>query len=122
MKDVRHTNDTLVINLVFENGSIANISYLANGNKSLPKEYLEIASGGTSIIINDFKEMTIYGNKKKKLKLRSQDKGHRKEVEAFVEAINKGAPSPIPFAELYLSSLLPFKILESIKTSSVVSL
>jgi predicted dehydrogenase/threonine dehydrogenase-like Zn-dependent dehydrogenase len=111
-----NTNDTLVINLAFENGSIANISYFSNGNKELNKEYLEIFSSGQVAVINDFKDLSLYGKSIKNSSLSSQDKGHKQEVKAFLDAIREGKTSPIPFSEIYHSMLCAFKVEESIKS------
>ena len=122
MDTALNLNDTLAINLKFENGSIATIAYFANGSKELPKEYLEVYGSGVTAVLDDFKELTIYSKKKKRFKLSNQDKGHRQEVVAFLDAIKKGKPAPIPFDEIYLSSLVPFKIIESIQTKAILDL
>ncbi|MDZ7340882.1 MAG: bi-domain-containing oxidoreductase, partial [candidate division KSB1 bacterium] len=122
MGSTLNTQDTLVINLKFENGSIATVSYFANGSKELPKEYLEVYGNGVTAILDDFKELTIYGKKKKRYKQSNQDKGHRHEVRAFLDAVKNGLPAPIPFEEIYLSSLLPFKIIDSIRTGRTIPL
>jgi predicted dehydrogenase/threonine dehydrogenase-like Zn-dependent dehydrogenase len=113
MKDPRANNDSVVISLQFANGSIASVSYFSNGNKSLPKEYLEVFSGGVVHVIDDFKSLKTFGKTMKEVK-GTQDKGHKSEVETFMSAITKGNPSPIPFSELYLTTLATFKSLESI--------
>jgi len=112
--------DTLVVNVCFKNGSVASISYFSNGNTSLPKEYLEIFYANQVAIIEDFKIMNKYGTKSERYKLSKQDKGHRKEVEEFIDSIRKGLPTPISFQDLYLSSLAPFKIIESIQKETVI--
>jgi polar amino acid transport system substrate-binding protein len=114
MASANNLRDTLTINLQFENGSIATISYFSNGSKELNKEYLEIFTNGQSIIINDFKEMSVYGKTTKKNNLSSQDKGHKEEVKLFLEAIKKGKNCPISFDETYNSMLATFKVEESI--------
>ncbi len=63
MKDANNTNDSLNISVHYENGSIGTISYFANGSKMLPKEYVEIYAFGVTAIMNDYKELRIYGNK-----------------------------------------------------------
>lgn len=115
------TVDTVTINLAFENGSVASIAYLANGNKSLDKEYLEIHSNGVSAVLRDFKQLDIYAKNKKSFK-NTQDKGHEREVAAFLQAIEQGGACPVPFDAIYYSSLIPFKILQSIREGRVVSL
>ncbi len=122
MKDPLGLNDTLNINLLFKNGSIATISYFSNGSKELRKEYLEVFSSGMTIVINDFKTLEIYGRSRKKEKMISQDKGHKAEVAAFLNAIKNGEPTPISFEELYNSTLATFKIIESIKTGKTIKL
>jgi polar amino acid transport system substrate-binding protein len=108
--------DTLVINLSFANGSIASISYFSNGQKDLSKERLEVFSGGSVAIIDDFKTITTYG-KKVSEKSGKQDKGHSTEIELFLNSIRDGKSSPIPFDEIHHSMLVTFKVLESIALS-----
>ena len=112
--NANHLRDTLIINLKMENGSIANISYFSNGSKELSKEFLEIFSNGQSIVINDFKTMSVYGKSIHTSSLRSQDKGHKKEIATFLEAIKKGKENPIPFNETFDAMLTTFKVEESI--------
>lgn len=106
-------NDTVIINLSFENGSVANISYFSNGQKDLSKERLEVFSGGTVALIDDFKSITTYG-KKVSEKKGKQDKGHFQEVELFLASIKNGQPSPIPFEQIDHSMFVTFKVIESI--------
>jgi predicted dehydrogenase len=110
-------NDTLNVTLTYQNGSIGTISYLANGDKSLPKERIEVFAHGATAIVNDFKELTVYSmGKKKKRKLISQDKGQKEEVRQFIGSISEGNGGLIPFEEIYSTSLVTFKITESIRT------
>ena len=120
MKKPNNLLDTLVVNIGFENGSIANISYFSNGNKRVAKEYLEVFSGGQVVIIDDFKKMTICSHKTSKYRLLKQDKGYSEEVVQFIDAIKEGSPLPIAFEDIYLSTLATFKILESIRNNSTV--
>jgi predicted dehydrogenase len=113
--------DTLVINLSFENGSIAGISYFSNGSKQVSKEYLEIFCHGKTVIIHDFKTMEIYEKSIKKMKLKTQDKGHKEELVRFFHSIKDGTPSPIPYEEMYNTTLTTFKILESIKQGQPIA-
>ena len=121
MVDSQNLNDVLNVSLHHENGSIGNISYFANGDKSLPKERVEIYAHGCTAVLDDFKRLTMHssGNKKTK-KLMSQDKGQKNEVKQFIEAILNGKGVPISFEEIYSASLVTFKILESIRMGEVV--
>jgi len=111
--------DTLSINLKFENGSVASISYFSNGNKQLEKEHLEVFNGGTVYILNDFKELVIYGKKKETFKIKKQDKGHKKELEQFINSLSTNKPL-IPFEELYHSTFVTFNVIESIKNRKTI--
>ncbi len=115
MEAAGETDNTVVINLEFGNGSVAAISYFSNGSKKLPKEYIEVFCGGTVARIDDFKTLTIYGNKKQQIKYKGQDKGHGEELRQFFGSITQGAPCPIPFEESYLSTLATLKVVQSLK-------
>jgi polar amino acid transport system substrate-binding protein len=106
--------DTLSVNIQFRNGSIASIQYYANGSKELKKEYLEVFSSGMTWIIDDFKEMHVYGKSHKKQRLLNQDKGHKNEVESFLNCIRNGKDTPISFKEIYWSSRMTFDVIKSI--------
>lgn len=107
--------DNIAIVIKFKNGSVGNLVYLGNGDKTLPKEYLEIFGGGVVGVIDDFKSGKIYKNNKVK-PLKFSGKGHKQEVKAFLDAINLGKESPISFESIYLTTLTTFKIIDSITT------
>ncbi len=106
--------DTFSASLSFENGSVANISYFSNGNKSLPKEMIEVSGGVLSARIDDFKTQTIYGQKKSVDKLKKQDKGHAAEMQAVAEALRIGKPLPISVEDSLHATAATFALLESI--------
>jgi len=112
-----NSNDTLNVSLRYENGSIGTISYFANGDKSMPKEKIEIFTNGCIAVLDDFKRLTIHAHGKKKVKkMISQDKGQKTEIKHFIEAILNGTGEVIPFEEIYSASLVTFKIIESIRS------
>ncbi len=113
---------TVNVNLRFYNGSIANISYFSNGNSIMPKELVEVLCNNTSVIIDDYKKMTIFGNKVKIFKYKGQDKGHSGELKEYFNAIRNGTVCPIPFEESYHSTLATFKVLQSIKENRPIQL
>jgi predicted dehydrogenase len=123
LPEPHHLNDTLAITLTYANGSIGTISYFANGPKTLPKEYIEVYSSGSTAIIRDFKEVEIYGGKNTiRKKLWSQDKGQKIMVQSFIDAIIQGGVLPISFDEIYAITLTTFKILESLRSRQSVKL
>jgi polar amino acid transport system substrate-binding protein len=107
--------DNISIVLKFADGSVGNITYLANGDKSVPKEKIEVFGGGNTGVINDFRDGAFFRNGRS-TKLRSSGKGHREEITAFLNAVKEGRESPIGFRSICLTTLTTFKILDSIHT------
>ncbi len=109
--------DNISIVIKFNDGSVGNLTYLANGDKGLPKESIEVFCGGKTAVINDFKDGIIYRGGKV-VKLKSNGKGHKEEVERFIQALKDGHDSPIPFRSICLTTLTTFKILDSLFTGN----
>jgi len=104
-------DDKAILTLSFADGSIGSIHYLANGNKSFPKERLEVFCGGRVLVLDNFRRLTGYGWKGFHAeKLWRQDKGHKAEAAEFLKAVEKGLPAPIPFEELVEISRATFAI------------
>ena len=97
----RWGHDKAMIHLLFADGSIATIHYLANGSRIFPKERIDIFSEGRTITINNFRKMQMLGfSGASKFNLLRQDKGHIKAIQSFVRAMATGSPSPIPVEEI----------------------
>lgn len=93
--------DTVSMQLAFADGSIGMVHYFANGSKSFPKERLEVFAAGRILQLDNFRRLKGFGWPGfKKMNLWRQDKGQVACAKAFLEAIEKGQPSPIPFEEL----------------------
>jgi predicted dehydrogenase/threonine dehydrogenase-like Zn-dependent dehydrogenase len=109
------SNDNIAVIIKFSNGSVGNLTYLANGDKSLPKERIEVFGAGTVGVINDFRDGLLFRNGKV-TKLKSTGKGHKEEIEAFFSSLKEGKESPIPFNSIFLTTMTTFKILDSLQT------
>lgn len=109
--------DNIAIIIKFNDGSVGNLTYLANGDKGLPKESIEVFCGGKTAFINDFRDGIIYKGGKI-VKLKSNGKGHKEEVERFIQALKDGQDSPIPFRSICLTTMTTFKILDSLYTGN----
>ena len=80
--------DKMSILLGFADGSVGTVNYFANGAKSYPKETLEVFSDGRVIRMENFRITTGYGFKGfRSFRTWRQDKGHRTEIAAFVDAV-----------------------------------
>lgn len=121
MRSVLDLNDTMTINLTYENGSIGTVSYFSNGDKGLPKERVEVYCNGAAAILDDFRVLSLHAHgKRKEKKLLSQDKGQKAEVAAFIRSVLQGGSPPIPFDEIYTTSVVTFKALESVRSGQSV--
>jgi predicted dehydrogenase/threonine dehydrogenase-like Zn-dependent dehydrogenase len=108
-------DDNIAIIVKFRNGSVGNLTYLANGDNSMPKEKIEVFSGGSIGVINDFKDGLFHRNGKS-TSLKSSGKGHREEIRAFMNALANADQIPISYRSIYLTTLTTFKIIDSLKT------
>jgi predicted dehydrogenase len=122
LPDAENNNDTLNIQISFRNGSIGVVSYFANGPKSLPKEYIEVFHAGSAAILDNFKELKIFGKKKIRKKLFNQDKGQSTMIHNFIESIIKGNPSPIPFEDISAVTKACFAVIESLKNGTLIKI
>ena len=95
-------SDIFSINILFENGSIGTVHYFSNGNKSYPKEKLEVYCNGKVFLLDNFRKLKAWGLPgfitEKSL---SQDKGHMACTKAFIDAVGSEQQSPIPFNQIY---------------------
>lgn len=121
LPDAGSHNDTVNITLNFANGSTGVVAYYANGPKSMPKEYIEAFQNGSSGVINNFKELHVFGKNKQKKKLLNLDKGQKQMVEQFLQSILEGK-TLIPFEEIVAVTKATFAVLESIKTGQLVKI
>jgi len=93
--------DTVSIQLEFQDGSIGTVHYFANGSKAFPKERLEVFCAGRVLQLDNFRKMTGFGWPGfRKMTLWRQDKGQEACVGAFLKAVQKGGPPPIPIDEI----------------------
>lgn len=118
----RYNEDNLTSTLTFADGSLANIQYVANGDKSVSKEYFEVFCDGGVAQLDNFKTLRLArGGKVQKLKA-SSDKGHQREMELTVKAICSGEAAPIPFSELVEVSKVTFLARESARVLQTLSI
>jgi len=108
-------DDNLSMTLKFADGSVGNLVYTANGDKSLPKERFEIFGGGSVFVIDDFRKGMLFRNNQEK-QYKTTGKGHKQEIDEFFRALGAGRQAPISFRSICLTTLTTFKIKESLDT------
>jgi predicted dehydrogenase len=113
--------DVLTITIRFAGGSIGTIHYFANGDKVVPKEYLEVYGGGRTILLDDFRHARCAeGGRMTHWKSARQDKGQSGELQALVTAIRTGDATPIPLSESVTTTLATFRILDALRCEGEV--
>ena len=118
----KYSNDNVIASLRFANGSQGTISYLANGDKSYSKERVEVFGGGAVGVLEDFRRLELVSQGRKQVfRAFRQDKGHRGEWAAFVDAIRSGSSSPLSFEEIAGSMLATFALEESRSSGQAVA-
>jgi len=108
--------DNLHLQILFAEGSRAEILYLSSGDASVPKERIEVYGERRTAICDDFRKAWFYSdNRCRSRSLFSQDKGHGQELRAFIEAVTGGGEPPIPFESLCATTLATFRVRESLR-------
>ncbi len=115
--------DKMSIVLAFADGSIGTVNYFANGSKSYPKETLEVFSDGRVLRLDNFRTTRGYGFRGfRSFRTRRQDKGHRAELEAFVDLVARGGEPLIPFEELVNTTRASFAAVAAAREGRMISL
>jgi len=118
----RYRRDNVSIVATFANGSVGTISYVANGDRAVAKERIEVFSGGRAALLDDFRTLTLAEGGHARRHTASPDKGHAAEMAALVDAVRSGGPSPVPFEESVVVTRATFAMLQSLATGLPVSL
>lgn len=116
-------SDNVVVTLKFDDGSIADITYSASGDRAYSREQVEIFCENTTVVSRDFRETRFFrSGKKQAFKTVSQQLGYAEELAHFVDVIRGEVQPSFGPRDLYGSTLTVFKILESLQQGSPVTL
>jgi polar amino acid transport system substrate-binding protein len=114
--------DSVFITLKFEDGSNGTIAYLAEGDRVLAKERVEIFGEGKSLVLDDYRSVTMYRDgREKQVSLKAQDKGQKDQVTAVCAAVLSGE-APISLNDLASTSRATFRILDSLRERARIDL
>jgi predicted dehydrogenase/threonine dehydrogenase-like Zn-dependent dehydrogenase len=111
--------DDVQVTVRFQNGSCGIITYVTAGNPRYQKETLDVAAGGCSARLDNFRKATVWSGRRQRTNRprAGQDKGQRTELTQFVEAILTGAPMPIPAESLVATTRATIAVGESLLSS-----
>lgn len=114
------TQDNLHVSIQLSDGSVASIIYTSEGSPLMPKEMIEVYSGGYSAVIDDFKKLTLYSaNDTKHVKLTKQDKGQKAMLSEFVKHVQQGK-TLVSREVLLANSLATLCVIESLANGKEV--
>jgi polar amino acid transport system substrate-binding protein len=118
----RYSHDNVTVTISFEDNSVASLLYLSNGDRTVAKEYFEVFCAGSIARLDDFKTLHLSRNGKSETSKGGRDKGHRRELELTINAMQQGKEAPIPFTELIEVTEATFAIEEAIRVGGKVRL
>jgi polar amino acid transport system substrate-binding protein len=114
--------DNVFITLRFADGSNGSIAYLAEGDKALAKERVEIFCEGKSFVLDDYRSATSYSNgRAESTKPRQQDKGQAEETRIVCRVVLEGREAPIALEDLAATTRATFRIRESLRMGQPLS-
>ncbi|HEX8991469.1 MAG TPA: bi-domain-containing oxidoreductase [Anaerolineales bacterium] len=118
----KYREDNVSMTFTFPDGSIGVIDYLANGDRSVPKERVEVFCAGKVAVLDDFRALeTVEGGRKNQART-AQDKGWKDEWLAFSKAIQSAGEPPIPYDQLIGVTKATFAAVESIHKQGPVEI
>jgi predicted dehydrogenase len=94
----------------FEDGSVATLTYTALGSNKYPKEQLEVYVDGKVLVMNDYQKLDIVGVKAKGIQSKTMEKGQRRELEMFTQAIKQGGEWPISLWQQVQAMEIAFEV------------
>ena len=98
--EIGGASDCASILLRHVNGSTSVVNYLANGNRDLSKERVEVHSDGRSLLLDNFRELRGLGFRSFSSLKTKQDKGHGRQYALFAERVKNGGLALIPWLEI----------------------
>jgi len=118
----KYREDNVSMTFTFPDGSIGIVDYLANGDKSFPKERVEVFCGGQVAVLDDFVSLQTVKDGKKKEVRGAQNKGWVDEWRVFSKSIREGGELPIPYEQLIGVTKSTFAAVESLRKQETFKL
>jgi predicted dehydrogenase len=118
----KYREDNVSMTFTFPDGSIGVVDYLASGDKSFPKERVEVFCGGQIAVLDDFVSLQMVKDGKKKEVRGAQNKGWVDEWKVFARAIRQGAEPPIPYEQLIGVTQATFAAVQSLREQETIKI
>jgi predicted dehydrogenase len=118
----KYREDNVSITFGFPDGSIGVVDYLSNGDRSFPKERLEVFCAEKVAVLDDFRSLELLEGGRRKEMRAAQDKGWVNEWRAFGKAIREGGEPPIPYEQLIGVTKSTFEAVQALRGQRSVAL
>jgi predicted dehydrogenase len=118
----KYREDNVSMTFTFPDGSIGVVDYLANGDKSFPKERVEVFCGGQVSVLDDFVALQTVRDGRKSETKGAQDKGWVNEWKVLTKSIREGGEPPIPYEQLIGATQSTFAAVESLRAQETIKI
>lgn len=116
-------DDNLIVTLTFNDGSIGNIIYTAEGSKSFSRERFEAFCEDSVAVIEDFgRAQLVEGGRSRTIKKLSMDMGYRSELEFFLDPHKDAINAQKFFDSQAASSLATLRAAVALRTGEAQSI
>jgi predicted dehydrogenase/threonine dehydrogenase-like Zn-dependent dehydrogenase len=112
-------NDNFVAIVKYSDGSLCTLTYTALGDKSYPKERMEIFVDGKVLVMDDYKAVHVHGGRHRGWSSSTVQKGQMEELKALVDALKSGKPWPIPLEEQLMASRVSLEVERQLHADAV---
>jgi predicted dehydrogenase/threonine dehydrogenase-like Zn-dependent dehydrogenase len=112
-------NDNFVAIIKYSDGSLCTLMYTALGDKSYPKERMEIFVDGKVLVMDDYKAVHVHGGKHRGWSSSTVQKGQMEELKSLVDALKSDKPWPIPLREQLMASRVSLEVERQLHADAV---
>ncbi len=109
--------DNISVTLKYPDGSIASLIYTALGGKSMDRERLEVFGQGTSMVIEDYRELKTFGAAAGPVRttLSGRERGHSPEFKELSKMLRGAKSTTITTDEVVAAMELTFRVDEALR-------
>ncbi|MDH5264807.1 MAG: bi-domain-containing oxidoreductase, partial [Betaproteobacteria bacterium] len=94
-----HKHDNFIATVSFSDGSVATLLYTALGAKAHPKERMEVHADGMTVLLDDYRDVSVVGGPGKPWRSSTTEKGQAEELAALGRCLADGGEWPISLAD-----------------------
>ena len=94
-----HKHDNFTATVSLSDGSVATLLYTALGAKAHPKERMEIHADGMTVLLDDYREVSVAGGAGKPWRSSTIEKGQAEELAALGRCLADGGAWPMSLAD-----------------------